>query len=302
MVKRLLLYMVKMLELCLMQNKIFKFFYILIFMFSFNTNAELIFENDFPKNMQGVWSNNCDSEYQVFIISRNTSMWIDESYVGFNISKTSEVNDWIAYKWGEIESSYYYFLKKDGEKLFEISAPESWDGIDYSFLNGSDYSVYEKCDSIPSMYQLIYGEIINLMNSQLIETCNNDQNPANCINETFTFLDVSGDNELSVAELTRAARIAIYFTFIDKREEEDRDIGFATYTTTSLIFPALSKILIGNYDYDNSNTISLKEIYTDRIDTLDYQNLFKENLKGLDAEELRKLIDNLDFLRSMMVN
>ena len=285
-----------------MQNKIFKVFFIFILLLSFKANAELIFENDFPKNMQGVWSNNCDSEYQVFIISSNTSMWIDESYVGFNISKTSEVNDWIAYKWGEIESSYYYFLKKDGEKLFEISAPESWDGIDYSFLNGSDYSVYEKCESIPSMYQLIYGEIINLMNSQLIETCNNDQNPANCINETFTFLDVSGDNELSVAELTRAARIAIYFTFIDKREEEDRDIGFATYTTTSLIFPALSKILIGNYDYDNSNTISLKEIYTDRIDTLDYQNLFKENLKGLDPEELRKLIDNLDFLRSMMMN
>ena len=289
-------------ELCLMQNKIFKFFFILTILLSFKINAELIFENDFPKNMQGIWSSDCASEKQVFIISRNTNMWIDESYVGFNISKTSEVSDWIAYKWGEIDSSYYYFLKNDGEKLFEISAPDNWDGIDYSFLNDYDYSIYEKCDSIPSMYQLIYGEIINLMNSQLIETCNNDKNPSNCINETFTFLDVSGDDELSVAELTRAARIAIYFTFIDKREEEDRDIGFATYTTTSLIFPALSKILIGNYDYDNSNTISLKEIYTDRIDTLDYQNLFKENLKGLDPEELRRLIDNLDFLRSMMMN
>ena len=72
-----------------MRNKIFKFFFILIFLVSFKTNAELIFENDFPKNMQGIWSSDCVSENQVFIISRNTSMWIDESYVGFNISKTS---------------------------------------------------------------------------------------------------------------------------------------------------------------------------------------------------------------------
>ena len=64
----------------------------------------------------------------------------------------------------------------------------------------------------------------------------------------------------------------------------------------------MSKILIGNYDYDNSNTLSLKEIYTDRIDTLDYQNLFQENLKQLDPKELRKLIENLDFLRSFMLN
>ena len=67
-------------------------------------------------------------------------------------------------------------------------------------------------------------------------------------------------------------------------------------------FPALSKILIGNYDYDNSNTLSLKEIYTDRIATLDYQNLFKDNLKGLDPSELRRLIENLDFLKSILIN
>ena len=284
------------------KNSLLKFIFGIILLFSFNLNAELIFEENFPKDMHGIWSDDCDSEYQVFIISNNTSMWIDETYVGFNVSKTSEVQDWSAYKWSELDGSYYYFLKKDGDNLLEVTAPDGWDGIDYSFLNSSDYSVYEKCESIPSVFQIIYGEIINLMNSQLIETCNNDSNPANCINETFSFLDVSQDGELSVAELTRAARIAIYFTFIDKRQDEDRDIGFATYTTTSLIFPALSKILIGNYDYDNSNTISLKEIYTDRIDTLDYQNLFKENLKGLDPEELRRLIENLDFLKSLMLN
>ena len=65
---------------------------------------------------------------------------------------------------------------------------------------------------------------------------------------------------------------------------------------------ALSKILIGNYDYVNSNTLSLKEIYTDRVATLDYQNLFKDNLKGLDPSELRRLIENLDFLKSILIN
>ena len=273
-----------------------------VLLFSLKINAELIFKDDFPKNIQGIWSEDCAQENQVFIISNNTSMWIDSTYVGFNISKTANIDGWTAYKWGELDGNYYYFLKYDNNQLLEVTAPEYWDGIDYSFLLEGETSVYNKCESIPSLYQIIYGEIINLMNSQLIEVCNNDPDPSVCINETFDFLDVSKDNELSVAELTRAARIVIYFTFIDKRLEEDRDIGFATYTTTSLIFPALSKILIGNYDYDNSNTISLKEIYTDRIDTLNYQNLFKDNIKGLEPDELRKLIENLDFLKSILLN
>ena len=285
-----------------MMNKFFKFFFTIIFFSSFNINAELVFVDNFPKNLQGIWSEDCSMQNQVFLISNNTSMWIDDSYVGFNISKTSKVQDWTAYKWGELDGSFYYFIKKNDDNLIEISPPDEWDGIDYTFLKNSEYTEYEKCKSIPSMYQLIYGEIINLMNSQLIEICNENNDPSECINESFAFLDVSDDDELSVAELTRAARIAIYFTFIDKKQDEDRDIGFATYTTTSIIFPALSKILIGNYDYDNSNTLSLKEIYTDRIDTLDYQNLFQENLKQLDPKELRKLIENLDFLRSFMLN
>ncbi len=277
--------------------------FFVIFFISLTSKAELIFENEFPKNIQGIWSLNCEADLQVHIIGNNSSLWIDEDYVGLNMSKTSDVQGWTAYKWGELDGSYYYFLKTNTQnQLMELTAPEDWDGIDYSFLNSNDFSIYEKCESIPTVYQIIYGEIVSLMNSQLIETCNNDSNPQACINETFNFLDVSSNGELSVAELTRAARILIYFTFIDKRIGEDRDIGFATYTTTSLFFPAISKILIGNYDYDNSNTLSLKELYTDRVANLDYQNLFKDNLKGLDPSELRKLIENLDFLKSILIN
>ena len=285
-----------------MKSKIFIFF--AIFLFFYPLKAELIFENEFPKKFQGIWSTDCEAGLQVHVIGKNNSLWIDEDYVGLNISKTTDdVEGWIAYKWGEIDGSYYYFLNKNSQnQLMELTPPDEWDGIDYSFLNSNEFSIYEECDSIPSMYQIIYGEIVSLMNSNLIQACTDDSNPQNCINETFNFLDVSANGELSVAELTRAARILVYFTFIDKRVDEDRDIGFATYTTTSLFFPALSKILIGNYDYDNSNTISLNEIYTDRIDTLDYQNLFKDNIKGLDPSELRKLIENLDFLKSILLN
>ena len=279
------------------------YIFLLIFFLSFYSKAELIFENEFPKNIQGIWSVDCEEGLQVHVIGSNSSLWIDEDYVGLNISQTSDVQNWTAYKWGEIDGSYYYFLKTNTQnQLMELTPPDEWDGIDYSFLNSNDFSIYEKCDSIPGVYQIIYGEIVSLMNSKLIETCNVETNPQGCITETFNFLDVSNNRELSVAELTRAARILIYFTFIDKRVGEDRDIGFATYTTTSLFFPAISKILIGNYDYDNSNTLSLNEIYTDRVASLDYQNLFKDNIKGLDPAELRKLIENLDFLKSILIN
>ena len=279
------------------------FIFLLIFFLSFSSKAELIFENEFPKNIQGIWGVDCEEGLQVYVIGSNSSLWIDEDYVGLNISQTSDVQNWTAYKWGEIDGSYYYFLKTNTQnQLMELTPPDEWDGIDYSFLNSNDFSIYEKCDSIPGVYQIIYGEIVSLMNSKLIETCNVETNPQECITETFNFLDVSNNKELSVAELTRAARILIYFTFIDKRVGEDRDIGFATYTTTSLFFPAISKILIGNYDYDNSNTLSLNEIYTDRVASLDYQNLFKDNIKGLDPAELRKLIENLDFLKSILIN
>ena len=145
-----------------MMNKFFKFIFTIIFFSSFNINAELVFVDNFPKNLQGIWSEDCNMQNQVFLISNNTSMWIDDSYVGFNISKTSKVQDWTAYKWGELDGSYYYFIKKNGDNLMEITPPDEWDGIDYTFLKNSEYSEYEKCESIPSMYQIIYGEIISL--------------------------------------------------------------------------------------------------------------------------------------------
>ena len=50
------------------KNSLLKFIFGIILLFSFNLNAELIFEENFQKDMHGIWSDDCDSEYQVFIM------------------------------------------------------------------------------------------------------------------------------------------------------------------------------------------------------------------------------------------
>mgnify|MGYP001269219550 CR=1 FL=1 len=53
-----------------MKNKIIIKSLLFIFLcLSSKVNAELIFKNDFPVNMQGAWSTNCSLENQIFIIS-----------------------------------------------------------------------------------------------------------------------------------------------------------------------------------------------------------------------------------------
>ena len=46
-----------------MKNNLVKFIFVIILLFPFTLNAELIFEDNFPKNMQGIWSDDCNAEY-----------------------------------------------------------------------------------------------------------------------------------------------------------------------------------------------------------------------------------------------
>ncbi len=79
-----------------MKNKILIFF--AIFLFFYPVKAELIIENDFPKKFQGIWSTDCEAGLQVHVIGKNNSLWIDEDYVGLNISKTAKDIDKYMYK------------------------------------------------------------------------------------------------------------------------------------------------------------------------------------------------------------
>ena len=74
-------------------------FIVIILIFSISAKAELIFENEFPKDIQGIWSVDCEAGLQVHVIGNNSSLWTDEDYVGLNISNTTNVQKCTTYKW-----------------------------------------------------------------------------------------------------------------------------------------------------------------------------------------------------------
>ena len=266
---------------------------LIIFTIPTSVYSQLSYTESFPKEFQGIWSTDCESENEVFLITNNVSMFIMEDFAGLSVANTAKVEEWTSYKWVEADMTSYYFSKiNTAGQLIEYQAPYNWDGIDYSFLDTDTPTSYLRCNAIPVQYQLQYGEIINLINSDIIPTCKYGNDSSKCVSKIFGFLDVSKDKELSTAELTRASRILIYFAFLNNKfDPEDREVGFTAYLTTSAVFPTLSKLLMGNFDYDNSGALSLKEIYTDRIVDLDYQNLFKENIQGLDAKEIKGFLE-----------
>ena len=45
-----------------MKNSLVKLIFGIVLFLSFQLNAELIFEDDFPKDIQGIWSENCNTE------------------------------------------------------------------------------------------------------------------------------------------------------------------------------------------------------------------------------------------------
>ena len=62
-----------------MKNNIVKLIFSIFLLLPFHLNAELIFEDNFPKHMQGIWSDDCDAEYQVFIISNNCLLYTSDA-------------------------------------------------------------------------------------------------------------------------------------------------------------------------------------------------------------------------------
>lgn len=101
---------------------------------------------------------------------------------------------------------------------------------------------------------------------RLISQCEDDLKGAKCAAEFWSFADLTGDNKLTVAEITRLFRFLVEHqadkTNIDHPETEPVD-PFEAVAVSFFLGPMAAGLVIDNFDYNGSRTIEREEVFAD---------------------------------------
>ena len=271
----------------------------------------LLFAEDLiPEKFHGTWSNDCSKEQDVFIITESSYFNLYESqdeideyaYFYLQFSDSKKYKDWI-YLDGEIFEFKNVFMRLSDDILEVVF--EEQDNLDgsYDFLNNTNNTfTYAKCDNTPASLTLLFGEVLAYMNSKASLSCSNfSKNKGECFEDVFSFLDVSGNKALSNAEINRASKLLVFFSTINGQEFDEA--GLFGIISSYAITPLLTKVILNNFDFDNSADLTLEEILQDREGLFDLD--FSENDQiEIDNqkinEQIRDFINKLQGLGSFL--
>ena len=271
----------------------------------------LLFAEDLiPKKFHGTWSNDCSKEQDVFIITESSYFNLYESqdeideyaYFYLQFSDSKKYKDWI-YLDGEIFEFKNVFMKLNDDILEVVFEEQDNPDESYDFLNNTNNTfTYAKCDNTPASLILVFGEVLSYMNSKASLSCSNfSKNKGECFEDVFSFLDVSGNKALSNAEINRASKLLVFFSTINGQEFDEA--GMFGIISSYAITPLLTKVVLNNFDFDNSADLTLEEILQDREGLFDLD--FDENDQiEIDNqkinEQIRDFINKLQGLGSFL--
>ena len=271
----------------------------------------LLFAEDLiPEKFHGTWSNDCSKEEDVFIITQSSYFNLYESqeeideyaYFYLQFSDSKKYKDWI-YLDGEIFEFKNVFMKLNDDILEVVFEEQDNPDESYDFLNNTNNTfTYAKCDNTPASLTLVFGEVLSYMNSKASLSCSNfSKNKGECFEDVFSFLDVSGNKALSNAEINRASKLLVFFSTINGQEFDEA--GLFGIISSYAITPLLTKVILNNFDFDNSADLTLEEILQDREGLFDLD--FSENDQiEIDNqkinEQIRDFINKLQGLGSFL--
>jgi hypothetical protein len=209
----------------------------------------------------------------------------------------------------DFETSYYNFLDDynllffpENVIYFSETMPEIWDfyfktPIFAELKSNSGYISLNlfKCDNLNNQIDYILLESDAIEFDKLIFTakkeCQNKK-PIDCLRKFVNFADVSKNNELSRAELTRFSKFVV--KWLTLKGELNLTERMGSSAATMVIAPALAEFILLNYDYDNDEHLDIKEM------TFDLVNI--SGSSDLNNKIIRRYIEVLDLASESKIN
>ena len=209
----------------------------------------------------------------------------------------------------DFETSYYNFFDNNNLLFFPENViyfsenePEIWD---FYFktpiftelkLNNNYISLnLFKCNNLNNQIDYILLESDAIEFDKLIFTakkeCQNKK-PIDCLRKFVNFADVSKNNELSRAELTRFSKFVV--KWLTLKGELNLTERMGSSAATMIIAPALAEFILLNYDYDNDEHLDIKEM------TFDLVNI--SGSSDLNNKIIRRYIEALDLASESKIN
>ncbi|MCD8504468.1 MAG: hypothetical protein LRY49_05510 [Burkholderiaceae bacterium] len=247
-----------------------------------------------PKEMAGIWATpNCSSPQDTLAFYKSFYLWIGEQETALTGLTKPQAQP---QGWTRLEDSdgypNFFTVLPDG-RLREAFLP---DNADSGSTPADDWQTtdYESCgNTLPRSQVLLHGEPVALLqvlsNAQSICQTNRQA----CASELFAGIDVSGDGNLSTAEIARLFRVAGYLATVSEDTPASNDELVGVVAAALPVGPLIASAIINSFDYDDNGVVSLAELSQDRgtlIDQLEPEtgdelnsrlNQMKEALKPL---------------------
>ena len=105
-----------------------------------------------------------------------------------------------------------------------------------------------------------------------------EKKPIDCLKKFIDFADISNNNELSRAELTRFSRFVVKWLTLKGELQLNERMGASA--ASMIIAPALAEFIMFNYDYDNDDHINLREMTYDIVNITGSSELNNKIIRG----------------------
>lgn len=238
-------------------------------------------ENQIFDELYGPWAKgDCQSPDAIFYLTKDLMLIINKTGAELRHSiSVRRTSDFLIQQWkkpypGEKLQYLYYVqyipldkLDKKVLTVFRSKVSTSEQNIDNLLDSppGNYMSIeYNKCEDIPSDMSFIHAEGATFMKAFHDISIKCDKDIDNCVNYLFSLVDISKNNKLSKAEISRIIRIISYIVVVSgKGIAENEDIT-GILGIVSIISPSIAGAIIDGSDYDNDGQLSMEEMFYDR--------------------------------------